>query len=52
MSLRRIRCRCVAALASVGLVAGVLAACSSPSSQSLRVTGGPTGTYLVPPGIH
>jgi phospholipase C len=35
------------------LAAGMLAACtSSPSSTVERVPGGPTGSYIVPPGIH
>ena len=35
-------------------MAGLVAACSSSSTSSptLRVVGGPTGSYLVPPGIH
>jgi len=53
MSLRRIRGP-VIALASVGLVAGLVAACSSspPASRPERVVGGPTGSYLVASGIH
>jgi phospholipase C len=36
------------------LAAGLLAACGSlrPAPPSERVTGGATGTYIVPPGIH
>jgi phospholipase C len=35
------------------LAAGMLVACtSSPSSTVERVPGGPTGSYIVPPGIH
>jgi phospholipase C len=50
------RCRSwSAALAAVGLLAGLLSACSpstSSASHAERVTGGPTGTYVVAAGIH
>ena len=57
---RRRAHRCSVGLASAGvLAAGLLAACSSPGGQltrvtshAERVTGGPSGTYIVPPGIH
>jgi phospholipase C len=60
MRLRRVR-RGLVALASAGvLTAGLLAACSSGpggrldpvTGQPVRVTGGPSGTYVVPAGIH
>jgi phospholipase C len=47
--------RSVAVLAGAGLLAGALAACGPTSTKAAppeRVTGGPTGTYVVPPGIH
>ena len=41
---------CVAALAVVA--ASCSSGPSSPTAQMERVSGGPTGTYIVPPGIH
>jgi phospholipase C len=45
-----------AALAGFGLLAGMLAACgpsaSHPAAAVERVSGGATGSYVVPPGIH
>ena len=44
----------LAAAATTAVVAGVLAGCGSHSSSpaSERVSGGPTGSYIVPAGIH
>jgi len=47
--------RTVALAGTAALAAGLLAACTSPAhpgSTAKRVTGGVTGSYLVPPGIH
>ncbi|MBV9096366.1 MAG: hypothetical protein JO132_21245, partial [Streptosporangiaceae bacterium] len=43
-----------AAVCAVLLAVGVVAACSSssPSTAAERASGGPSGTYVVPPGIH
>jgi phospholipase C len=43
----------IAVLAVGGLTAGLLVSDGSPSPGPIEVaSGGPTGTYLVPPGIH
>jgi phospholipase C len=42
-------------MASGVIIASVLAACTSPGPSGgtvVRASGGPAGTYLVPPGIH
>ncbi|HEY8045390.1 MAG TPA: alkaline phosphatase family protein, partial [Streptosporangiaceae bacterium] len=65
MGTRRVRVRSLYAAGAGLLVAGLLAACtgSGQASRSAHggrdrttsikeVTGGPTGRYVVPPGIH
>src|ERR1700680_4966295 len=57
----RSRRRAAAPYVALGALALVAGGCTSPSSSTSaaapvsaveRVQGGPTGTYLVPPGIH
>ncbi len=54
----RFEAACTASIMSAAFLFGITSAgaTSSPTSQSLPgqevVTGGPTGTYVVPPGIH
>jgi phospholipase C len=55
MPLRHIHARSAAVLAAAGLLAGLLGACGPSSSKAApaeRVSGGPSGTYLVASGIH
>jgi phospholipase C len=46
----------VALASATALAAGLLAACSPPSGHAgntvEKVSGGPSGSYIVPPGIH
>jgi phospholipase C len=51
--------RAACALLAGAVMAALLAGCSTarpaadpPTPRPVRVTGGPSGTYLVPPGIH
>ncbi len=53
LSFDRKRKGVLAALALAALVAAGCSGSSSPSSaHEERVSGGPTGTYIVPPGVH